>query len=110
MKGRPEALENIAGKKFDVCVSGGGATGAGSRERRSRYALMRTGCPRYTSGFSQRCEERENLNPPRMSVGGPSVINGVLPISYRWPNKFSAATKASRPHATRRERNRSSVK
>src|SRR5260370_41923627 len=29
MKGRPEALENIAGKTFDVCVIGGGATGAG---------------------------------------------------------------------------------
>ncbi len=29
MKGRPEALENIAGKAFDVCVIGGGATGAG---------------------------------------------------------------------------------
>ena len=28
MKGRPEALENIAGKTFDVCVIGGGATGA----------------------------------------------------------------------------------
>jgi glycerol-3-phosphate dehydrogenase len=27
MKGRPEALENIAGKTFDVCVIGGGATG-----------------------------------------------------------------------------------
>src|SRR6266852_6129621 len=29
MKGRREALENIAGKTFDVCVIGGGATGAG---------------------------------------------------------------------------------
>ena len=29
MKPRPEALENIAGKTFDVCVIGGGATGAG---------------------------------------------------------------------------------
>ncbi|HEX3231731.1 MAG TPA: glycerol-3-phosphate dehydrogenase/oxidase, partial [Pyrinomonadaceae bacterium] len=29
MKARPEALENIAGKTFDVCVIGGGATGAG---------------------------------------------------------------------------------
>src|SRR3979411_2014932 len=29
MKGRPEALENVAGKTFDVCVIGGGATGAG---------------------------------------------------------------------------------
>jgi len=29
MKGRPEALENIAGKTFDVCVIGGGATGSG---------------------------------------------------------------------------------
>ncbi len=29
MKGRSEALENIAGKTFDVCVIGGGATGAG---------------------------------------------------------------------------------
>jgi glycerol-3-phosphate dehydrogenase len=27
MKGRPEALENIAGKTFDVCGIGGGATG-----------------------------------------------------------------------------------
>jgi hypothetical protein len=25
MKGRPEALENIAGKTFDVCLIGGGA-------------------------------------------------------------------------------------
>src|SRR4030081_2061654 len=29
MNGRPEALENIAGKTFDLCVIGGGATGAG---------------------------------------------------------------------------------
>jgi len=29
MKARPEALENIAGKTFDICVIGGGATGAG---------------------------------------------------------------------------------
>lgn len=30
MKSREEALRNIAGKAFDVCVIGGGATGAGS--------------------------------------------------------------------------------
>jgi glycerol-3-phosphate dehydrogenase len=29
MKARPEALESIAGKTFDLCVIGGGATGAG---------------------------------------------------------------------------------
>src|SRR4030095_2821602 len=29
MKARPEALSDIAGKTFDVCVIGGGATGAG---------------------------------------------------------------------------------
>ena len=29
MKRRPEALKNIAGRTFDVCVIGGGATGAG---------------------------------------------------------------------------------
>ena len=28
MRGRSEALGNIAGKTFDVCVIGGGATGA----------------------------------------------------------------------------------
>src|SRR5438105_4040017 len=90
MKGRPGSAGEHRGKAFDVRVIGGG--GAGSRERRSRYPLMRTGCPRSTSGFAQRCEERENLNPVRTSVGGPSVSNGVLPLSYRWPNKFSTAT------------------
>ena len=29
MKSRSEALESIAGKTFDLCVIGGGATGAG---------------------------------------------------------------------------------
>ena len=29
MKDRSEAMENIVGKTFDVCVIGGGATGAG---------------------------------------------------------------------------------
>ena len=43
MKGRPEAMENIAGKTFDVCVTGGGATGAGSAlDAQLRFPLRGT--------------------------------------------------------------------
>src|SRR6185295_12791456 len=88
-------------------------------DRRYRVSVL-TSAPRTDSIQDSPCKVAKKISnhfalsrnrmPPLTSIGGPSVVTGVLPTSYRLSKTFSTAPKISSRRFNLRETNASRVK